>query len=77
MNPVHLVTVTLDGAVVFQFVTPTAFDTASYLAGLAIDAMADASPPDAKLDYSVVAVPYAPAMTPAVTIINAARDACS
>lgn len=76
MTPVWLITVTLAGNVVFQFVTPGEFDRASYLAGLALDAMADSSPADSPLDYTVTPVPYASAMTAAGVIIQAARDAC-
>ncbi len=76
MNPVWLITVTLKGVPVFQFVTPGEFDRASYLAGVALDAMADCSPADAPLDYRVTPVPYAGAMTAAGVVAAAARDAC-
>lgn len=74
MNELHLVTMTRGGSLPgFRFVAAGGFDRASYLAGVALDAWADATGAT-DLDYSITAVPYVGATADAGQLLRAVRD---
>jgi hypothetical protein len=75
VNTINQVTITRRGVAVFQFVVAGDASRANYLAGNALDAMADLSPIGDPLDYTVAAVPYFASMTPNGAVYAMARDA--